>query len=96
MELKPTCLCRVSPVLIDQVCQLMGLLINTSGMRQPDEIIATSRIKHVEVVPAWLSSGGEGELESFVSFGQCGVEFDQGALTEPSGKKICASSIKFA
>ena len=74
----------------------MGLLINTSGTQQPNEIIATSGIKDVEVAPAWLSSGGEGELESLASFGQHGVEFDQGALTEPSGKKICASSVKIA
>ena len=76
VELEPTCLCRVSPVLIDRACQLMGLLINTSGMWRPDEIIATSGIKHVEVAPAWHSSGGEGELEIFASFGQHGMEFD--------------------
>ena len=96
MELEPTCLRRVSPVLIDWVCQLTGLLINTSGMWRPDEIIAASGIRHVKVAPAWLSSGGEGELESFTSFGQRSVEFDQGALTEPSGKKNCASSVKIA
>ena len=63
-------------MLINWACQLTGLLINTSGMWRPDEIIATSGIKHVEVAPAWRSSGGEGELEIFASFGQHGVEFD--------------------
>ena len=74
MELEPTCLRGVSPVLIARACQLTGLLINTSGARRPDEIIAASGIKHVEVAPAWLSGGGEGELESFASFGQRGVD----------------------
>jgi len=69
------CLCGASPVLIDRVCQLVGLLINTSRACWRDEIFFASGFEHVEVVLARLSSGGGGgELESYASFVQRGAD----------------------